>query len=84
MTLILQPEIMWTNIVIQKSFLVWKIYYFLFSIVHCSLYIIVVYKLKYQARKNFSFQNIIKDQPSFVAIFEDDLILIAIFEDVIN
>ena len=58
--------------------------FFSFCILHCSVYIIVVYKLKYQARKNFSFQNIIKNQPSFVAIFKDDLILIAIFEDVIN
>ena len=35
--------------------------FFSFCILHCSVYIIVVYKLKYQARKNFSFQNIIKE-----------------------
>ena len=43
--------------------------FFSFCILHCSVYIIVVYKLKYQARKNFSFQNIIKNQPSFCCNF---------------
>ena len=43
--------------------------FFLFCILHCSVYIIVVYKLKYQARKNFSFQNIIKNQPSLCCNF---------------
>ena len=43
--------------------------FFSFCILHCSVYIIVVYKLKYQARKNFSFQNIIKNQPSLCCNF---------------
>ena len=58
----------------------------LFFILLCSLFTLhnSCIQIEIPSKKKISFQNIIKNQPYFVAIFEDDLIPIAIFEDVVN